>query len=216
MCEGAVWVNYDHDDDHLMDEEEAIEAYCVRCRESVEMESPIPVWTRKGMPATRGECPNCGGTVFRMGKTRAHDTTNRPTAIKVATNTRAKLSQDTVYIACATIDAAFAEQLADDLQKSGVANWIHGTESEDVNWAGGVHPALKECARMVFVLSPNGLTDESVAAAWRFFREKRKPIIIAQVDSAAPPDEIRRSPRFDFSNGDYKMTFRQMMQALNQ
>ncbi|MFN8375760.1 MAG: DUF5679 domain-containing protein [Anaerolineae bacterium] len=202
------------DNDLLDDEEELIEAYCVRCRESVHMESPIPVWTRKGMPATRGECPTCGGTVFRMGKTQAHDNINRPSAIKVASNTRAKLSQDTVYIACATDDMTFAEQLADDLQKSGVANWIHGNEGDEINWAGGVHPALKECARMVVVLSPQGLADETVTAAWRFFREKRKPIIIAQVDKSAPPDDIRRSPRFDFSAGDYKVTFRQMMHSL--
>jgi Domain of unknown function (DUF5679)/TIR domain len=207
-------VNYE--DDELVEDDEVIEGYCVRCRESVHMEDPTPVWTRKGMPATRGECPICGGAVFRMGKTHAHDSTHRPTAVKVASNTRAKLSQDTVYIACALTDIGFAEQLADDLQKSGVANWIHGSEGDDVNWAGGVHPALKECARMVFVLSPTALQDETVAAAWRFFREKRKPIIIAQVDSAQPPDEIRRSPRFDYASGDYKVTFRQMMQSLNQ
>jgi hypothetical protein len=205
----------DYEDDDLL-EDEIIEGYCVRCRETVHMEDPMPVWTRKGMPATRGECPICGGAVFRMGKTHAHDSTHRPMAVKVATNTRSKLSQDTVYIACSLTDIAFAEQLADDLQKSGVANWIHGSEGEDVNWAGGVHPALKECARMVLVLSPNALADETVSAAWRFFRDKRKPIIIAQVDSAQPPDDIRRSPRFDYASGDYKVTFRQMMHALNQ
>ncbi|NWF67903.1 MAG: toll/interleukin-1 receptor domain-containing protein [Chloroflexi bacterium] len=210
-------MNYEDDDLFAIeDDDEHIEAYCVRCRETVIMENPMPVWTRKGMPAMRGECPSCGGTVFRMGKTSAHDPNNRPAAVKVANNTRAKLSQDTVYIACAGADLPFAEQLADDLQKAGIANWIHGSEGEDVNWAGGVHPALKECARMVFVLSPQSAAEDTITAAWRFFREKRKPVVIALVDQAPPPDELRRSQRFDFSSGDYKITFRQMIQALNQ
>ena len=58
------------DEYHDEDDFEPIEGYCVRCRESVEIEDPMPVWTRNGLPATRGECPICGGTVFRMGKLR--------------------------------------------------------------------------------------------------------------------------------------------------
>ena len=67
---------------------------------------------------------------------------------------------------------------------------------------------------MVYVLSPAALTTGNVESAWQFFREKRKSIVIAQVDSADPPDPIRRSPRFDFA-GDYKSAFRQMVQALS-
>jgi hypothetical protein len=39
--------------------------------------------------------------------------------------------------------------------------------------------------------------------------------VIAQVGSAAPPDDIRRSPRFDFTR-EYKQSFRQMVQALSE
>jgi hypothetical protein len=206
-----------HDDDEL--EVEAIEAYCVRCREMVEMEDPLPVWTRKGMPATRGDCPICGGTVFRMGKTHAHVSSSRPAAVNVGTNKRKrpKLPQDTIYVNFALEDELMAEQLADDLRKMGVAVWLHEHEAGEnhINWAGGVHPALSECARMVYVLSPNALTVGSVEAAVQFFKDKRKPIVIAQVASAEPPDKIRRSPRFDLA-GDYKTAFRQMMQALSQ
>lgn len=68
---------------------------------------------------------------------------------------------------------------------------------------------------MVYVLSAASLQDEQTIAGWQFFKGKRKPIVIAQVHAdAAPPDDIRRSPRFNFA-ADYKSAFRQMLQALS-
>ncbi len=202
-------------EDELL-EEEAIEGYCVRCRESVEMETPQAVWTRKGMPATRGECPICGGAVFRMGKTHAHARLTRPAAIEVGETGKRKqpqLSKDTVYVNYAPGDAEFAQSLADDLNKAGIAAWLHDS-GDSTQWAGGIHPALKDCDRMVFVLSAEALATPDVEAAWKLFKERRKPVIIAQRETAQTPDSIRRSPRFDFSR-DYKGAFRQMLQALS-
>ncbi|MBN8617810.1 MAG: toll/interleukin-1 receptor domain-containing protein [Anaerolineae bacterium] len=200
--------------EYYTDDDEVIEAYCVRCKETIEIENPIAVWTRRGIPATRGECPICAGTVFRMGRTALHSGEARPAAVQVASNTRTKLAQDTAYVNFAEGDSAIAEQLADDLRKAGIATWLH-EESSDVHWAGGVHPALTECSRMVYVLSAESLNSESVTAAWSFFRSKGKRIIIAQLMPLDPPDAIRRSPRFDLSH-DYKSAFRQMVQALSQ
>lgn len=201
------------DQDLLDDEAEVLEAYCVRCKETHEVESPQAVWTRRGMPATRGECANCGGTVFRMGRTDAHDPNQRPEAVQVAGGgSRAKLARDTAYIVFAESDETMAESIAADLEKIGIASWLH-EHSDNVKWAGGVHPALEECGSLVVLLSPAALKTESVEAAWRFFKDKRKPVLIAQADSAELPDEIRRSPRFDF-NADYKAAFRQLVQSL--
>jgi hypothetical protein len=204
-------------DDDLF-EADPIAAYCVRCRESVEMDSPTPVWTRKGMPATRGECPLCGGVVFRMGKTDAHRDFTRPAAIQVGDGDKRRtplLARDTVYVNFSAENMEFAQSLAADLNNAGVAAWLHETETDSVAWAGGVHPALKACDRMVYILSAHALSDPQVITSWEFFRGKRKPIVIAQVDSTLhPPDAIRRSPRFDFAV-DYKSAFRQMLQALS-
>lgn len=206
----------DHHDNLLDDDEfeDGIEAYCVRCRETVTLEHAIAVWTRRGVPATRGECAMCGGTVFRMGKTSAHMRLERPSAVKVATNTRVKLAQETIYIAYPAEDESFAEQLAADLQKMGIACWLHEHHPQDVNWASKMHPALQECVRMIVVLSGGALGADGVAAAWQFFREKRKPIVIAQIAAVEPPDALRRTPRFDFA-ADYKSSFRQLLQALH-
>lgn len=203
-----------HDEDDIL-EDETIEIYCVRCREMVTVDDATPVWTRKGLPATRGTCPQCGSTVFRLGKTDAHDDARRPNAIRVATNTGAELAQQAVYINFAPEDTQIAHQIAHELQRIGLACWLHEIEPDHVDWAGGVHPALKECARMVLVLSPATQHEPSIAQAWAYFREKNKPVAIAQVAPADPPDALRRRPRYDFS-ADFKSAFRQMVQELSE
>ncbi|MFQ5409879.1 MAG: DUF5679 domain-containing protein [Anaerolineales bacterium] len=50
-----------------------MEAYCVKCKTKREMQSPEATFTKKGTPATRATCPVCGTTLFRMGKTAAHE-----------------------------------------------------------------------------------------------------------------------------------------------
>jgi DNA topoisomerase I len=50
-----------------------LEAYCVKCRTKREIIDPQPVFTNNGTPATRGTCPECGTSLFRMGYTPAHE-----------------------------------------------------------------------------------------------------------------------------------------------
>ncbi len=50
-----------------------LQAYCVKCREKREMLDPVPVFTKKAQPATRGRCPECGTKMFRMGETALHE-----------------------------------------------------------------------------------------------------------------------------------------------
>lgn len=194
-------------------DDELVEAYCVRCRETVYIEDPLAVWTRKGTPAVRGECSVCGGTVFRMGKSPLHDALKRPSAVRIAGSPRMKLPQETVYVNFAAADSAAAARLADDLQRLGVACWMHQTDLPDVNGAGGVQSSLHECMRMVLVLSTAALGNQSVEAAWRFFRSEHKPVVIAQIAPIDPPDALRRRPRFDFTL-DYKRAFRQLFHEL--
>jgi DNA topoisomerase-1 len=52
---------------------EALEAYCVKCREKRALREPTAVFTKAGRPATRGTCPECGTALFRMGPTPAHE-----------------------------------------------------------------------------------------------------------------------------------------------
>ncbi len=49
-----------------------MKAYCVRCKEKREMDSPQAVFTKTGTPGTSGTCTTCGTKMFRMGRTEAH------------------------------------------------------------------------------------------------------------------------------------------------
>jgi len=46
------------------------QAYCVKCRKTVEIKDPIDVILKNGRPATRGKCSVCGTKVFRIGTAR--------------------------------------------------------------------------------------------------------------------------------------------------
>ncbi len=41
-------------------------AYCVKCREKVEIKNPEETEMKNGRPAIKGECPNCGTGVYRI------------------------------------------------------------------------------------------------------------------------------------------------------
>ncbi|MFN8450738.1 MAG: DUF5679 domain-containing protein [Anaerolineae bacterium] len=168
-------------DEPLDDSLEPIEAYCVHCRETVEMDDPVAVWTRRGVPATRGDCPICGGTVFRMGKSAVHERVSTPEA-----HPRIRLARETVYVDFAPADAVIAERLAADLERIGVNCWMHEQEAPGFNWASGVHPALSGCDRMIYVLSAERCTCAGRAGMALFPREAQA-VIVAQVDASAPP-----------------------------
>jgi DNA-directed RNA polymerase subunit RPC12/RpoP len=43
------------------------QAYCVKCKKKVDMKSEQAVTMKNGRKAKKGECPNCGTKVFRIG-----------------------------------------------------------------------------------------------------------------------------------------------------
>jgi len=59
-----------------------LEAYCVKCKTKREMIDPKPEFTSNATPGTRGTCPVCGTTLFRMGRTPAHEGMQPPEKVK--------------------------------------------------------------------------------------------------------------------------------------
>ncbi|MGH2583117.1 MAG: type I DNA topoisomerase, partial [Anaerolineales bacterium] len=55
-----------------------MEAYCVKCKTKREILNPQAEFTKSGAPGTRGTCPVCGTTLFRMGHTPAHENLTPP------------------------------------------------------------------------------------------------------------------------------------------
>ncbi|GAB4554541.1 MAG: hypothetical protein OHK0023_24780 [Anaerolineae bacterium] len=207
------------------DELELNEAYCVKCKAKVEMLSPEPVWTRKGSPGTRGDCAVCGTTVFRMGKTSAHDRLPSPGAVQVETRTKIatdggrRRGQPATFLNFVAEDRAFAEKLASDLADAGLFVWLaNGSEGADSHWAGGVHPALKDSANMVIVLSEAAMSNVSFNTAWQLFRPRKKPVVLATLGEVPIPDDLRRCARFAFTPSDekeYQSAFLRLLAALH-
>src|SRR3990172_884676 len=67
-----------------------MEAYCVKCKTKREITEAEAVFTAAGTPATKGKCPVCGTTLFRMGATEAHAHLPRPEKVSRATNGKAR------------------------------------------------------------------------------------------------------------------------------
>ena len=61
-----------------------MEAYCVKCRTKRDMKDAKAVYTSTGRAGTRGTCPVCGTTLFRMGATPAHANVAKPTVVAKA------------------------------------------------------------------------------------------------------------------------------------
>lgn len=60
-----------------MNNEEII-GYCFKCKEKRSMLDATPEWAANGSPGTRGKCPVCGGTIYKQGRTAAHDSLPKP------------------------------------------------------------------------------------------------------------------------------------------
>ena len=45
-----------------------MEAYCVKCKAKREMKDAKAVTMKNGKPASKGTCPTCGTTMFKIGK----------------------------------------------------------------------------------------------------------------------------------------------------
>lgn len=58
--------------------EQAIIAYCLKCREKRILQNPEPIYTAAGRPAMLGRCSVCGSTVVKMGRTEAHASIPEP------------------------------------------------------------------------------------------------------------------------------------------
>ena len=46
----------------------AVSGYCLKCKKSVDIKEPQAITMKNGKPATKGVCPNCGTTIFKIGK----------------------------------------------------------------------------------------------------------------------------------------------------
>ncbi len=55
-----------------------MEAYCVRCKTKREIVNPVADFNALGSPVTKGKCPVCDTSLYRIGNTPAHEGMEKP------------------------------------------------------------------------------------------------------------------------------------------
>ena len=61
---------------------QTLEAYCFKCKAKRNFQNPQAIYNRAGAPATRGQCPQCGTSMYRTGATAAHEGIPKPEKIQ--------------------------------------------------------------------------------------------------------------------------------------
>lgn len=59
-----------------------MEAYCMKCKTKREIVAPLATFNSAGSPVTRGTCGVCGTTLYRTGKTDAHEGLVKPEKVE--------------------------------------------------------------------------------------------------------------------------------------
>jgi DNA topoisomerase I len=73
-----------------MSEDQKIEGYCFKCKAKRDMVDPTAEYSAGGSPGTRGTCPVCGGTIYKMGQTPAHEHLPKPEKVERKSKSRKK------------------------------------------------------------------------------------------------------------------------------
>ena len=109
-------------------------------------------------------------------------------------------------------DAEFALQLAGDLKSAGEAVWIDQLDiNPGLRWDRAVEDALRNCPRMIVILSPASVNSINVLDEVSFALESRKTVLPILYRDCEIPFRLRRVQRLDF-----RKDYARMLQVLRQ
>ena len=107
-----------------------------------------------------------------------------------------------IFISYARGDADFALQLGDHLRSAGAAIWMDQTEIRAGNrWDVAVQEALKECPRLLVILSPASVSSQNVLDEVRYALDAGKEVIPVLYRDCELPFWLRRLQRVDVRAG---------------
>jgi formylglycine-generating enzyme required for sulfatase activity len=90
--------------------------------------------------------------------------------------------RDIVFICYSHKDSEFVNRLVADLKASGICTWrdvddIPGhLAANTASWRRAVDEALRNCSRMIVVVSPNSIVSAEVEAEWNYFLSQQRPV----------------------------------------
>jgi maltose alpha-D-glucosyltransferase/alpha-amylase len=118
------------------------------------------------------------------------------------------------FISYAREDAEFALRLAEDLKDAGAAAWLDQLDILPGDlWDIAVERALKDCPRMLVILSPASVTSTNVLDEVSYALQKKKTVIPLLYRDAEIPFRLHRIQHIDFRS-DYARRLKTLLKVL--
>lgn len=111
-------------------------------------------------------------------------------------------------------DADFVQQLCKDLRSAGASIWLDTLDIQPgETWDQEVERALRECGRMIVVLSPRSVTSQNVLDEVGYALSRKRPVIPALYRDCEIPFRLDRIQYADF-RFDYDKGLQETLQVL--
>jgi len=112
-------------------------------------------------------------------------------------------------------DSDFAHRLAGDLKAAGASVWL---DQMDIipgqRWDRAIEDALKNCSRLIAILSPSSVESTNFMDEVSFALEKHKTVIPVLYKDCEIPFRLRRVQHVDFRQ-DYDRGIKELLRTLN-
>lgn len=126
------------------------------------------------------------------------------------------MQDQAIFISYSRSDSDFAMKLANDLREAGINVWL---DQLDINtgerWDRSIQSALRECPRLLIILSPDSMNSDSVMDEVSYALQEEKQMIPILFRECDIDFRLRRLQHIDFIM-DYGLGFTKLLALLNQ
>lgn len=106
-----------------------------------------------------------------------------------------------IFLSHSKVDADFAELLKLRLEKAGYSAWIDTDRLDPgIDWREGIDDAIRNCFKMIAIMSPDARESEYVTYEWAFAWGLKKPIIPLMLRETPMHPRLAILQYIDFSN----------------
>jgi TPR repeat protein len=111
-------------------------------------------------------------------------------------------------------DSSFVVQLAADMKAAGANVWLDQLDiTPGQRWDRAIEDALKNCPRLIVILSPTSVNSTNVMDEVSFALEEQKTVIPVVYRDCAIPFRLRRLQYVDFKH-DYSQGFKELLSVV--
>ncbi|HEY4899644.1 MAG TPA: TIR domain-containing protein [Terriglobales bacterium] len=126
------------------------------------------------------------------------------------------LDAPTAFFSYSRNDSEFVLKLAQDLRDAGACVWLDQLDIEPgQEWDSAVEEAVRQCQRMLLILSPASVSSKNVRNEIAFALDENKIIIPVLCQDAAIPLQLRRIQHIDFRT-DYAHGLKILLKSLGE